>query len=78
MIQAPTVVGAPALLGATLLRRRGRMTIPPRRWWLVAAYGVVTIAVNQLLCTVALGRLSVGVALLLEHLALWVRQGISS
>ncbi|MGL4745862.1 MAG: DMT family transporter [Angustibacter sp.] len=78
VIQARMVVGALALLGATLLLRRGRMTIPRRHWWLVAAYGVVTIAVNQVVYVVALGRLPVGVALLLEYLApvlvaLWVR-----
>ncbi|MGL4743998.1 MAG: EamA family transporter [Phycicoccus sp.] len=78
VIQARTVVGALALLGAALLLRPGRMAIPPRHWWLVAAYGVVTIAVNQVLYVIALSRLPVGVALLLEYLApvlvaLWVR-----
>ncbi|PWW53719.1 EamA family transporter [Actinokineospora spheciospongiae] len=78
VIQARTVVGALALLAAALLLRRGRMSVPRGDWWLVALYGVVTIAVNQVLYTVALGRLPVGVALLLEYLApvlvaLWVR-----
>ncbi|MGL5867116.1 MAG: DMT family transporter [Dermatophilaceae bacterium] len=78
VIQARTVVGALALLAATLFLRRGRMAIPQRHWWLVATYGIVTIAVNQVLYVVALGRLPVGVALLLEYLApvlvaLWVR-----
>lgn len=78
VVQARTVVGALALLAAALLLRRGRMSVPRGDWWLVALYGVVTIAVNQVLYTVALGRLPVGVALLLEYLApvlvaLWVR-----
>ncbi|GAA1299139.1 DMT family transporter [Saccharothrix xinjiangensis] len=78
VIQVRTVIGAVALLTAALLLRRGRLLIPRRDWWLVAVYGVVTIAVNQVLYTVALARLPVGVALLLEYLspvlvALWVR-----
>ncbi|MFC7613615.1 DMT family transporter [Actinokineospora soli] len=78
VIQVRTVIGALALLAAALLLRRGRLAIPRRDWWLVAVYGVVTIAVNQVVYTVALGRLPVGVALLLEYLApvlvaLWVR-----
>jgi drug/metabolite transporter (DMT)-like permease len=78
VIQVRTSTGALALLCAALLLRRGRMRIPVRDWWLVAAYGVVTIAANQVLYVVALGRLPVGVALLLEYLApvlvaLWVR-----
>lgn len=78
VIQVRTVIGALALLAAALLLRRGRMSVPRGDWWVVALYGVVTIAVNQVLYTVALGRLPVGVALLLEYLApvlvaLWVR-----
>ncbi|MCG8918144.1 DMT family transporter [Actinokineospora sp. PR83] len=78
VIQVRTVIGALALLAAALLLRRGRMSVPRGDWWLVALYGVITIAVNQVLYTVALGRLPVGVALLLEYLApvlvaLWVR-----
>ncbi|MFD7659080.1 DMT family transporter [Actinosynnema sp. NPDC059797] len=78
VIQVRTVIGALALLTAALLLRCGRLLVPRRDWWLVAVYGVVTIAVNQVLYTVALARLPVGVALLLEYLspvlvALWVR-----
>ncbi|PPK63712.1 DMT family transporter [Actinokineospora auranticolor] len=77
-IQARTVVGAVALLAVALVLRRGRMAVRRADWWLVAVYGVLTLAVNQVVYTVALARLPVGVALLLEYLApvlvaLWVR-----
>nr|BFF04456.1 EamA family transporter [Streptoalloteichus tenebrarius] len=78
VIQVRTVVGALALLTAALLLRRGRLRIRPGDWWLVVLYGVVTLAVNQVVYTVALSRIPVGIALLLEYLspvlvALWVR-----
>ncbi|GAA2997744.1 DMT family transporter [Actinokineospora diospyrosa] len=78
VIQARTVVGAIALLVAALVLRRGRMAVRREDWWLVAVYGVLTLAINQVVYTVALARLPVGVALLLEYLApvlvaLWVR-----
>ncbi|GGS46394.1 DMT family transporter [Actinokineospora fastidiosa] len=78
VIQARIVIGAVALLAAALLLRRGRMAVRRADWWLVAVYGVLTIAVNQIVYTVAITRLPVGVALLLEYLspvlvALWVR-----
>ncbi|GAA3059310.1 EamA family transporter [Actinokineospora globicatena] len=78
VIQARTVLGAAALMCAAVLLRRKRLRIQRSDWWLVACYGVVTLAVNQVVYTAAIARVPVGVALLLEYLspvlvALWVR-----
>ncbi|GAA5145731.1 EamA family transporter [Pseudonocardia eucalypti] len=69
IIQARTAVGALALLACTLVLRQGRMRVHPRDWWLIAMYGGVSIAANQVVFTMSLSRLPVGVALLLEYLA---------
>jgi drug/metabolite transporter (DMT)-like permease len=78
VVQARLVVAAAALMAVALLVRRGRVGLARRDWWLVGAYGVVSLAANQLVFMMSLSRLSVGVALLLEYLApvlvaLWVR-----
>jgi drug/metabolite transporter (DMT)-like permease len=78
VVQARLVVAATALMAVALLVRRGRVGLARRDWWLVGAYGVVSLAANQLVFMMSLSRLSVGVALLLEYLApvlvaLWVR-----
>ncbi|HEV2779400.1 MAG TPA: EamA family transporter [Actinophytocola sp.] len=78
VVQARTVTGAVVLLTLALVLRRGRMRVGRRDWWLVGGYGLVSLAVNQVVFTTALARLPVGVALLLEYLApvlvaLWVR-----
>ncbi|WP_424185705.1 EamA family transporter [Actinokineospora sp. G85] len=77
VIQVRVALGALALAVAAVALRR-RVRVPRAQWPLIAAYGVVTIAANQVLYVAALGRLPVGVALLLEYLApvlvaLWVR-----
>jgi drug/metabolite transporter (DMT)-like permease len=76
--QARLLVGAVALMIVALVVRRGRVWVARRDWWLVGAYGLVSLAANQVVFTMSLSRLSVGVALLLEYLApvlvaLWVR-----
>jgi drug/metabolite transporter (DMT)-like permease len=78
VVQARAMVGAVALMTVALVLRRGRVRIARRDWWLVGGYGVVSLAANQVVFTMSLSRLSVGVALLLEYLApvlvvLWVR-----
>jgi drug/metabolite transporter (DMT)-like permease len=76
--QGRMFVAAVALMAVAALVRRGRMRVARRDWWLVGGYGVVSLAANQVVFTMSLARLSVGVALLLEYLApvlvaLWVR-----
>jgi len=76
--QARLLIGATALMTVALVLRRGRVRVARRDWWLVGAYGVVSLAANQVVFTMSLSRLPVGVALLLEYLApvlvaLWVR-----
>jgi drug/metabolite transporter (DMT)-like permease len=78
VVQARLLVAAAALMAVALVVRRGRVRVARRDWWLVGAYGVVSLAANQLVFMMSLARLSVGVALLLEYLApmlvaLWVR-----
>ncbi|TWF82466.1 threonine/homoserine efflux transporter RhtA [Pseudonocardia hierapolitana] len=78
VVQARLVVAAAALMAVAVLVRRGRVGVARRDWWLVGAYGVISLAANQLVFMMSLSRLSVGVALLLEYLApvlvaLWVR-----
>lgn len=77
IIQARTVVGAAALLLAAVVSRR-RLRVRIKDWWLVVPYGAIGLAFNQVVFTLSLARLPVGVALLLEYLspvlvALWVR-----
>jgi drug/metabolite transporter (DMT)-like permease len=76
--QARLLVGAVALMVVAMVVRRGRVRVARRDWWLVGAYGLVSLAANQVVFSMSLSRLSVGVALLLEYLApvlvaLWVR-----
>jgi drug/metabolite transporter (DMT)-like permease len=76
--QARLFVGAVALMAVALVVRRGRVRVARKDWWLVGAYGLVSLAANQVVFSMSLSRLSVGVALLLEYLApvlvaLWVR-----
>lgn len=78
VVQARTLVGGVALMAVALVVRRGRVRVARRDWWLVGAYGLVSLAANQVVFTMSLSRLPVGVALLLEYLApalvaLWVR-----
>src|SRR5918992_990555 len=78
VVQARLLVAAAALMAVALVVRRGRVRVARRDWWLVGAYGVISLAANQVAFTMSLSRLSVGVALLLEYLApvlvaLWVR-----
>ncbi|MFJ5033043.1 DMT family transporter [Streptomyces sp. NPDC088560] len=78
IIQARAVVGAALLLLIAAAVHRGRLRIRVRDWWLVLLYGTVSLALNQVAFTMALTRLPVGIALLVEYLspvlvALWVR-----
>jgi len=78
IIQARTVIGAVGLFTLAVLLRRGRLGVQRCDWWLVGLYGAITLAVNQVVFTVAVARIPIGVALLLEYLApvlvaLWVR-----
>ena len=78
VVQARAVTGAAVLMIVALVLRRGRLRVARRDWWLVAAFGMVSLAANQVVFTAALSRLPVGVTLLLEYLApvlvaLWVR-----
>jgi drug/metabolite transporter (DMT)-like permease len=78
VVQARLLVAGAALMAVALVARRGRVRVARRDWWLVGAYGVVSLAANQVVFMMSLTRLSVGVALLLEYLApmlvaLWVR-----
>lgn len=78
VVQARTMVGALVLMTVAIVVRRGRVRVARRDWWLIGAYGVISLAVNQVVFTMSLTRLPVGVALLLEYLApvlvaLWVR-----
>jgi drug/metabolite transporter (DMT)-like permease len=78
VVQARTLVGGVALMAVAVVVRRGRVRLARRDWWLVGAYGVISLAANQVAFTMSLSGLSVGVALLLEYLApvlvaLWVR-----
>ncbi|GHH24487.1 DMT family transporter [Streptomyces rubradiris] len=78
IIQARAVVGAVLLMLIAAVVHRGRLRVRVRDWWLVLVYGTVSLAVNQVAFTMALTRLPVGVALLVEYLspvlvALWVR-----
>jgi drug/metabolite transporter (DMT)-like permease len=78
MAQARLLVGAVALMAVAVVVRRGRLRVARKDWWLVGAYGLVSLAANQVVFSMSLSRLSVGVALLLEYLApvlvaLWVR-----
>ena len=78
VVQARLLVAAAALMAVVVVVRRGRVRVPRRDWSLVGAYGVISLAANQLVFMMSLSRLSVGVALLLEYLApvlvaLWVR-----
>lgn len=78
VVQARLLVAAAALMAVAVLVRRRRVGVARRDWWLVGAYGVISLAANQVVFMMSLSRLSVGVALLLEYLApvlvaLWVR-----
>ncbi|TQM44671.1 DMT family transporter [Pseudonocardia cypriaca] len=78
VVQARLLVAAVALMAVALLVRRGRVRVARRDWWLIGAYGLISLAANQVVFMMSLSRLSVGVALLLEYLApvlvaLWVR-----
>lgn len=78
VVQARLLVAAAALMVVAVVVRRGRLRVTRRDWWLVGAYGVISLAANQVVFMMSLSRLSVGVALLLEYLApvlvaLWVR-----
>ncbi|GAC67439.1 DMT family transporter [Gordonia soli] len=78
LIQARTAIGAVVLMTAAVALRRGRLGIAKRDWWLIAVYACISLAVNQVIFTMSLERLPVGVALLLEYtspllVALWMR-----
>ncbi|MGW0736665.1 DMT family transporter [Streptomyces sp. NPDC002851] len=78
IIQARAIVGAALLMLIAAMVHRGRLRIRARDWWLVLLYGAVSLALNQVAFTMALARLPVGIALLVEYLspvlvALWVR-----
>ena len=65
-------------MAVAVVVRRGRLRVARKDWWLVGAYGLVSLAANQVVFSMSLSGLSVGVALLLEYLApvlvaLWVR-----
>lgn len=65
------------LIGTALFRRRA-LRIPRREWPRLVAYGVASVALVQLCYFVAVSRLPIGVAMLLEYLSpvlvtLWVR-----
>lgn len=80
VVQVRSVTGAITLMGLALSLRHGRVRIARSHWPVVAAYGAVGMALNQIVFAVSLTRLSVGVALLLEYLAplvvaAWVRFG---
>lgn len=71
-------VAAVTLLVGTVLVRRSALVVPRRQWPALVAYGIVGVALVQLLYFVAVSRLPVGVALLLEYtspvlVTLWVR-----
>jgi drug/metabolite transporter (DMT)-like permease len=78
VVQARAVTGAAVLMIVALVLRRGRLRVARTEWWLIAGFGVLSLAVNQVVFTTALSRLPVGVTLLVEYLApvlvaLWVR-----
>jgi drug/metabolite transporter (DMT)-like permease len=71
-------LAAVLLLVGTALLRPGALRLPRRDLPVLLAYGVLGVAVVQLLYFVAVSRLPVGVAMLLEYLSpvlvtLWVR-----
>ena len=71
-------LAAVLLLVGTILLRPGALRLPRRDLPVLLAYGVLGVAVVQLLYFVAVSRLPVGVAMLLEYLSpvlvtLWVR-----
>ncbi|HVK25780.1 MAG TPA: DMT family transporter, partial [Actinokineospora sp.] len=79
VIQGRMGIGAVCLLLVALATRR-KLSIPRSQWWLVAVYGVVTLAVNHVVFVAALTWMPVGITLLIEYLApvfiaLWVRFG---
>src|SRR5918998_5360159 len=69
VVQARLLVAAAALMVVAVVVRRGRLRVARRDWLLVGAYGVLSLAANQVVFMMSLSRLSVGVALLLEYLA---------
>ncbi|MCS7476816.1 DMT family transporter [Umezawaea endophytica] len=76
--QARMSVAAVLLLAFVGLTAPRRLVVRRAEWPLVVAFGVLAFCVNQSLYAVAVGRLPVGVALLLEYLSpvmvvLWVR-----
>lgn len=78
IIQARAIVGAALLLLVAATLHRGQLRVRARDMWLVLLYGAISLALNQVAFTMALVRLPVGVALLVEYLspllvALWVR-----
>ncbi|HEX2284515.1 MAG TPA: DMT family transporter [Mycobacterium sp.] len=78
VVQARAVTGAAVLMIVALVLRRGRLLVARADWWLIAGFGLVSLAVNQVVFNAALSRLPVGVTLLVEYLApvlvaLWVR-----
>lgn len=71
-------LAAVLLLTGTVLFRRRALVIRRREWPVLLVYGVVGVALVQLLYFVAVSRLPIGVAMLLEYLSavlvtLWVR-----
>ena len=71
-------IAAVILLVGAVLVRPGALRLPRRDLPVVLAYGVVGVAACQLLYFVAVSRLPVGIAMLLEYLSpvlvtLWVR-----
>jgi drug/metabolite transporter (DMT)-like permease len=71
-------LAAVILLVGTALFRRPALRVRRREWPVLVAYGLVGVALVQLLYFVAVSRLPIGVAMLLEYLSpvlvtLWVR-----
>ncbi|QQC87055.1 DMT family transporter [Streptomyces alfalfae] len=78
IIQARALVGAVLLMAVAAAVHRGHLRVRAGDVWLVLLYGAVSLALNQVVFTMSLARLPVGVALLVEYLspllvALWVR-----
>lgn len=78
VVQARVAVTAAVLVAVLAATRRSALRVRPGEWPLLIAYGLLAFFAIQTCYVVALSRLPVGVAILLEYLApvlvaLWVR-----
>ncbi len=73
---------AGAFIGLTIVRARGArpgsLRLRPGEWWRLAIFGVVGVAFVQLFYFLAIKRLPIGIALLIQYLgpllvAIWAR-----